>query len=113
MPDLSAEAIQKVSKAAVDPSAMEVILSHWASIAAYLVAALSGLLYQNTRERMKEKEKSYTEQLKALHAALAMCITKEDFEKHEEREDRDRQERRDAERTLFDKIDHIRDLMLK
>lgn len=77
--------------------------------AAYLVAALSGLLYKLTRDKMKEDKDSYTRELTSFRSALDKCITKEDFTKHEEREDKDRDERRAAEKELFRLLEKLGD----
>lgn len=72
--------------------------------AAYLVALLSGLLYTQARAKAKEDKEAYTRELTGFKAALSKCISKEDFEKHEEREDKDRDERRAAEASIRDQV---------
>lgn len=75
--------------------------------AAWLVAALAGLLYAQGRDKAREDKDAYTRELAAFRVSLDRCITSDDFDKHEEREAQDRAERREAERVLFNKIDDV------
>lgn len=68
--------------------------------AAYLVAVLAGLLYQITKERAKEDKAIYMKELDLLKKALGRTMTTEDFRQHERREDKDRDERRQAEDSI-------------
>ena len=68
--------------------------------AAYLVAVLAGLLYQITKERAKEDKAIYMKELDLLKGALGRTMTTEDFRQHERREDKDRDERRQAEDSI-------------
>ena len=62
--------------------------------AAYLVAALAGLLWKGNRDKLEE-----------LRRAMERTITKVDFDRHEEREEKDRGERRQAEASIREKLE--------
>lgn len=56
-------------------------------------------------------QKSVDELGEAVHSLRNRVVSKEDFKAHEERDLQDRNERRQAEAKIFDKIDDIRDDM--
>lgn len=56
-------------------------------------------------------QKSVDELSESMHSLRNKVVTREDFRAHEERDQRDRDERREAEVKLFDKIDTMKDDM--
>jgi len=73
--------------------------------AAYVVGALAMLLYKQGRDKAKEDRKTLEGNIAALVAAQDRMISKDDFEKHEEREEKDRDERRAAESAIRDQVE--------
>lgn len=109
-----AEAAAKAVQAASNPTVLQWIGERFYDGAAYLVAILIGLVYTQTREKANADKTELQRQIergnveiKTLRESMDKMISKEDFTKHEEREDRDREERRAAEGKLFDKIDAL------
>lgn len=78
------------------------LLIEWA---AWLVAALASLLYALTREMAGRDRTAYNARLAEFKETLDKTISKDDFEKHEQREDKDRDERRAAEQSIREQLE--------
>lgn len=109
-----AEAAAKAVAATADPGVLRWIGDRFYDGAAYLVAILIGLVYTQTREKANADKAELQRQIergsveiKTLRESMDKMISKDDFTKHEEREERDREERRAAESKLFDKLDAL------
>lgn len=75
----------------VEPTGFFKQIFDWA---AYIVAVLVGLVWKSNKDKLDE-----------LRSVLKNTITKADFEKHEEREEKDRDERRQAEAAIRDQVE--------
>jgi hypothetical protein len=96
-------------------------MDDWKEIAKYGWSLLLPLLVwlwkkQDARidkqdERMESlaSQKSVDEMAESLHSLRNKVVSREDFRAHEDRDQRDREERRDTEVKLFDKIDQFKD----
>ena len=73
--------------------------------AAYVVGALAMLLYKQGRDKARQDKKTLEANIASLVAAQDKMISKDDFEKHEEREEKDRGERRAAEASIRDQVE--------
>jgi hypothetical protein len=94
------------------PEGVGELIIQWAP---YLVGSLALLLYQLTKEKLKEEKEAYMREIKTLKGLLDKTLTREDFEKHERREDKDRDERRAAEdsvRQMVGTLDRRMDIRL-
>lgn len=95
----------------------------WKDLAKHLWALLVplGWWIWNKQDKRIEKvendmdaqasQKSVDELGEGLHSLRNRVVTREDFKAHEERDERDRVERREAENKLFEKVDDLKDDM--
>ena len=105
---------------AAEPAVVQQLLLDWA---VYLVAGLAMLLYKFTRDKAAEDKRAlqdkaredkdaYLRELAAFRDTLSRTISREDFDAHERREERDRDERRAAEHSIREQV-HSLDLKIE
>lgn len=85
-----------------------------------LLVPLASYIWNKHEERIAKLEttldaqasqKSVDDLGESLHNLRNKVVTREDFRAHEERDQKDRDERREAESKIFDKIDAMKDDM--
>ena len=117
MAELDPETVHKMAIAVSEPSTRDWLQGQLVSWAAWLVAGLSWLLFQLTKDKLHEKEQALLAQMALLKLAVDKCITQDDFKEHEAREVKNHEEvvKRidDNHRDLDGKVSVIMEHMMK